>query len=91
MLKLIGEASRGADFDGMTPWSYGGGYYGRKKVSLATKWDTLQPYFLILHQNWSADWRDKAIKAARQIWEKKYNQIISPQLERFSDTFASVK
>jgi hypothetical protein len=24
-------------------------------------------------QNWSADWRDKAIKAARQIWEKEYN------------------
>jgi hypothetical protein len=29
-----------------------------------------------IHQNWSANWHDKAIKAARQIWEKEYNQVI---------------
>jgi hypothetical protein len=45
-----------------------------------------------IHQNWLTDWHDKAIKIARQIWEKEYNQIIiSPQSERSSDTFASVK
>jgi hypothetical protein len=39
-LKLIGGGeTRGADFGGV-PLCYGGGHYGRKKVSPATKWDT---------------------------------------------------
>jgi hypothetical protein len=45
-----------------------------------------------IHQNWPADWHDRAITAARQIWEKEYSSVIvSPQPERSRDTSASVK
>jgi hypothetical protein len=39
----VREGTRGADFGGVPPLCNGGGHLRQKKVSPATKWDTIQP------------------------------------------------